>query len=89
MPIPVRTNQFLRDYKLAMRQGRPIGKLDLTIMRLATGVPLEPNQRDHALQGPYRGCRECHLGGDWLLIYRLTGEVLSLERTGTHAELFE
>nr|WP_199221120.1 type II toxin-antitoxin system mRNA interferase toxin, RelE/StbE family [Coraliomargarita sinensis] len=27
---------------------------------------------DHNLIGNYLGCRECHIGPDWLLIYQIT-----------------
>ncbi len=47
---------------------------------------------DHMLIGEWAGHRECHIGGDFLLIYRLDdggkhGMVIFV-RTGTHAELF-
>lgn len=32
--------------------------------------------------------RECHIAPDWLLIYRIEGDDLTLERTGSHSELF-
>lgn len=38
--------------------------------------------------GNYRDCRECHLAGDWLLIYQRDAENLVLIRTGSHNELF-
>jgi len=44
--------------------------------------------RDHALKGNYIGRRECHISSDWLLIYRVDGNELYLDRTGTHADLF-
>jgi len=33
--------------------------------------------------------RECHIGGDFLLIYQVEGNRINFVRTGTHAELFE
>ena len=62
--------------------------LRAVIEKLAAGQQLPPECRDHKLVGDWRDCRECHLAGDWLLIYRCSGEVLSLERTGSHSELF-
>ena len=45
------------------------------------------------LKGEWADHRECHIGGDFLLIYQLQGnannEILSFVRAGTHAELFE
>jgi mRNA interferase YafQ len=33
-------------------------------------APLGPEWLDHALKGQWEGHRECHIGGDFLLIYR-------------------
>jgi mRNA interferase YafQ len=50
---------------------------------------LSGRQKDHALSGEWEGHRECHLGPDWLLIYRIEGEEIVFERTGTHQDLFD
>jgi len=50
--------------------------------------PLPPKYRDHRLSGRWRKHRECHITPDWLLIYRIQGDDLILERTGSHSELF-
>jgi len=54
------------------------------------GNALPPENRDHDLTGNWRGHRECHIQPDWLLIYRIEGDVLvlTLSRTGTHSDLF-
>ena len=48
---------------------------------------------DHALVGDWADHRECHVGGDFLLIYQLQGsgvnEQIIFVRVGTHADLFE
>ena len=46
--------------------------------------------RDHDLTGNYRGCRECHIEPDWLLVYEALDDilVLMLYRVGSHSELF-
>ena len=54
---------------------------------------LEASWRDHPLTGNWEGYRECHIGGDFLLIYKLddsgrTGHII-FTRAGTHTELFE
>lgn len=45
---------------------------------------------DHPLKGEYMGHRECHISPDWLLIYKIENDMitLSLTRTGTHSDLF-
>jgi addiction module RelE/StbE family toxin len=44
---------------------------------------------DHPLKGDWADHRECHIGGDFLLIYRLDGAAIIFVRAGTHSELFE
>ena len=84
------TTQFKKDYKLAVKRGMKIALLDAVITDLANGVPLPDKNNDHALTGNWVGHRECHVLPDWLLIYRIDGDVLvlTLARTGTHSDLF-
>ena len=84
------TTQFKKDYKLAMKRGMKIALLDEVIRTLANGLPLPDKNDDHALTGNWIGHRECHVLSDWLLIYRIDGDVLvlTLARTGTHSDLF-
>ena len=56
---------------------------------VANDGPLEAEWSDHELQGGWRRHRECHVGGDVLVIYRLTDDDgVIFVRTGTHSELF-
>ena len=84
------TNQFKKDYKLAMKRHLNIDILDDIIRMLANGEQLPEKYRDHALTGNWVGHRECHIQPDWLLIYRIENDllVLTLTRTGTHSDLF-
>jgi mRNA interferase YafQ len=79
-----------KDYKLAEKRGLPIAMLDDCIRALAAGETLPPSNRDHDLSGNWIGHRECHIRGDWLLIYRIEGNdlILVLARTGSHSDLF-
>ncbi len=63
-------------------------KLAAIIDQLAGLEPLEIKHRDHALSGTWEGFRDCHVEPDWILIYRIKDEILYLERTGTHSDLF-
>ncbi len=51
---------------------------------------LPATYRPHKLSGNYEGCWECHLKGDWLLIWEQNDSKLTLlfTGTGTHADLF-
>ena len=85
------TSRFKKDIKLDRRQGRNLTKLEHVIMQLAGGYQLDIKYRDHELSGDYKGCRECHIESDWLLIYEYIEDelVLMLNRIGTHSQLFD
>jgi len=83
------TSHFRKDIKKVRKRGKQIEKLKVIVGRIANGEPLDPRHRDQALIGPLKGSRDCHIEGDWLLIYRTDGESLFLERTGSHSELFK
>ena len=84
----IRKSQFKRDFKKLPSSPRDLEILRRAIETLAAGEELPASFRDHALSGNYAACRECHLSGDWLLIYQRDAETLILIRTGSHSELF-
>ncbi len=70
-------------------------KLYQAIWLLAQDLPLPPSYRDHALSWKFINFRDLHIEPDWILIYtkrEATTEhsegILTLEVTGTHADLF-
>lgn len=71
------------------RRGKNMTKLKLVIDMLVEQTPLPAKHNDHKLQGQYLHRRECHIEPDWLLIYKRDSDALVLERTGSHADLFE
>ena len=84
-------NSFKKDYKLAKKRGTNISKLKTVIEIIAEGKKLPEKYKDHQLKGSeYKGCRECHIEPDWLLVYRIINQELILELlyTGTHSDLF-
>jgi len=80
------TNRFEKDVKQAQKRGKDLDKLFFVIEKLANGEKLDEKYRDHSLVGLYKGCRECHIEPDWLLVYEIFEDILilSLVRTGTH-----
>lgn len=59
------------------------------LLLIANDEPLGPEWLDHPLKGDWADHRECHIGGDFLLMYRTDGDTIIFVRTGTHSELFE
>ena len=87
----VLTSMFKKDLKIIKKRGYDISLLDNVVNTLAYGKPLDAKYRDHNLIGNYKGCRECHITSDWLLIYEIADNellILYLTRTGTHSDLF-
>ena len=85
-----RTAQFKKDYKLAVKRGYAIEKLDSVIELLAANGFLPFEYNDHQLAGNKKGLRECHIEPNWLLVYGINHGllVLVLTSTGTHTDLF-
>ena len=82
------TGQFDHDYSHIIKRGKKIEKLDDVMMLLINEKPLPQRNRDHALKGDFKGFRDCHIESDWLLIYKVDGDVITFERTGTHSDIF-
>lgn len=85
-----KTSQFKKDFKLALKRNCDVKKLRKVISLLADGETLPEEYLDHSLRGTYNGYRECHIEPDWLLVYKITEQVLilTLYRTGSHSDLF-
>ena len=86
---PRTTNRFEKDYKKALKSGKELLKLKKIMKMIVSEEDLPIELRDHKLIGNYQGRRECHITGDWLLIYKLENDSVIFERTGTHSELFK
>lgn len=81
---------FKKDYKRIKKRGYDIRLLETAIGLLAAEQKLPAEYKDHDLIGDYKGCRECHITPDWLLVYEISGRdlILYLTRTGTHSDIF-
>jgi mRNA interferase YafQ len=86
---PSYTTQFKRDYKLQLKRHKDLNLLDKIITALVNEENLPNHNRDHRLQGEYSEYWECHIEGDWLLIYKVEKDDIYFVRTGTHSDLFK
>ncbi len=82
------SGQFRKDVKRVIKRGLKVEDLYKVMKQLETGQVLGPEFREHGLIGNYIRHLECHIGLDWLLIYRIEGEQLFFVRIGSHADLF-
>lgn len=81
---------FKKDYKKIVKRGLDISRLTKVIDMLANEKILPEQYKDHSLNGNYKGYRECHIAPDWLLVYKIENDILTLTlaNTGTHSDLF-
>ena len=85
-----KTGQFKKDFKLIMKRGYDIEKLESVLEILLTGQKLPAQYFEHSLSGSYKSTIDCHIEPDWLLLFRRNDKdkVITLVRTGTHSDLF-
>lgn len=82
-------SQFKRDLKKVKKRGKDLMKLDTLLQTVRRGKKLNSKYREHKLHGNYNNKLECHIEPDWLLIYEVDKQYVTLYRTGSHADLFE
>lgn len=87
----VLSGKFKKSLKAAKRRGLDISLLNTIVDTLLQGIPLDEKYKDHPLSGNYKGYRECHIQPDWLLMYLVENDILTLTLidTGTHSDLFK
>ena len=84
----VQPSSFRKDIKKQRKRGKDLGKLKVVLDLLIAGEDLPARFVDNALSGNWSGWRDCHIEPDWILIYKITPDTLTLGRTGSHADLF-
>ena len=90
-----RTKEFKKDWQRLAHSGRyDLNTLkEAMLLLIDNAAPLPAEWLDHPLTGQWANHRECHIGGNFLLIYKLDGDGMDerviFVRAGTHAELFE
>ena len=81
------TIKFQKDLKRVQKRGYDLALLTKVLNFLVNEEPLPEKYKDHNLNGNYKGCRECHITPDWLLIYEVLDDELILYLTSvlTHS----
>lgn len=87
----VYSNKFKKNLKKVKKQGKDLSKLLDIVDKLAYREKLDFNLYDHILRNNkyFKGCRECHIEPDWLLVYKYEDDklILLLVDTGSHSEV--
>ena len=83
------STQYRKDLKRYKNNPSKLADLKEVLDILQKGQPLPAKYFPHNLHGEYKDCMECHIQGDFLLIWiDEANEIIELVRLGSHAELF-
>jgi len=87
---PIYPKTFRKQYKLMKKRGMPVDKLLEIMKMLINEQPLPPERDNHPLHGEWEGTLDCHIQGDWVLIYEIdpAAHTVTFHRTGSHSDLF-
>lgn len=84
------SSRYKKDIKRYANQPDKIKALFDILKLLGEGKPIPAENNPHPLKGQYKGCWECHIESDFLLIWiDNTTDTIWLERIGSHSELFK
>jgi len=83
------TKSFRKQYKLMAKRGMEMARLVEVMDMIVNEVPLSPRYRNHPLHGKWKGSFDCHIQGDWVLIYLpdYANRTVTFQATGTHSDL--
>lgn len=86
------TSSFQKSWERYNNAGRRDMNSALTVMEMLFSRKIIPAEYlDHELEGSeWKGARELHIGGDFLLVYRLSerDNLVTFIDIGSHSELF-
>jgi mRNA interferase YafQ len=72
------SNQFKKDLKLMEKRHKRMDALYEIIGLLMWDAPLPERCREHGLSGTLAGITECHIEGDWVVLYEIDDETIYL-----------
>lgn len=83
------TTKYKKDYKRFRNNPKKLEKLFDILRKLENEIPIPAEYDPHMLTGDYKGHMECHIEGDFLLIwFDPDTDEIDLVRLGSHSELF-
>ena len=87
---PIYTTRFRKQFKLMHKRGMEMKKLREVIDMIINEETLPQKFCNHLLHGEWEGASDCHIQGDWVLIYETdsVARTVTFHRTGTHSDLF-
>jgi mRNA interferase YafQ len=83
------STQYKKDFKRYRNKPDKLEKLLDVFRMLENEIELPAEFKPHKLVGQYKGCMECHIEGDFLLIwFEENSNFINIIRFGSHSELF-
>ena len=83
------STQYKKDVKRILNNPRKLKALQEIVDKLKYEIPIPAKNKPHMLTGNYAGYMECHIEGDFLLIwFDPDTDQIDLIRLGSHSELF-
>lgn len=83
------STQYKKDLKRIRNNPKKATELLVVLKLLENELPIPQSYKPHMLTNDYAGCMECHIQGDFLLIWiDQTTNDIDLVRLGSHSELF-
>ena len=81
---------FKKSFKKCMKRGLNPELFKIALGILANTGELPKEYKPHPLKGNSKGCMECHLTPDWLLVWKQNDYelILVLVDTGSHSDIF-
>ena len=69
------------------KRGKNMDKIIDIMVNLLWEEPLPAHCQEHKLQGDWAGFTECHIEGDWVMMYLTnSGDEITFAYTGTHSD---
>lgn len=83
------SSQYKKDAKRYRNQPKKMELVANILRMLRDEIPVPKEYNPHMLKGDYKGCMECHIEGDFLLIWiDEMDNTIGVLRLGSHSELF-
>ena len=83
------STQYRKDLKRYQNKPLKLAALKEVLEMLKNEQPIPDEYQPHMLKGDYKGFMECHIQGDFLLVwFDDKSDIIDLVRLGSHSELF-
>ena len=84
------SSRFKKDLKCYKNNKTVLVELEKILDILIKGDKLPARNLNHSLRGEFKGCLECHIEPDVLLVYKIENKevMILLLRIGSHSKLF-